>query len=189
LRKRLGVAEEVFLVTFVSEPLSSDYGDDGAFWGFTEKTIFSSFLATLERCVERSTKGIHLVVKQHPREVSGNLDDLLERELGSFTVTIDRSSDPMELIHASDLVCGMSSMMLIEAAIIGKPVLSMMMGLKRENPFVLDRRGIIRSARTDEEVEKLLYRALLGEPEGLGKFEVIQNPVKAIIGEMERMLS
>ena len=190
LRESLGVDEE-FVVTFVSEPLSQDYGEDpevGTFWGFSERTIFRSFRTALLAAAQRQRKKTRLLIKRHPRESADSFADLLQ---GSPWVTVcaDFFADPMETIHISDLVCGMSSMMLIEAAIVGRPILSMLVGLRRESPFVLDRRGLIASARSESENERRLDCALAGESIGLGGFEVKKNPVDAIVKEMEKMLS
>jgi hypothetical protein len=191
LRARLGLATDDFLITFVSEPLSCDYGEDpdrGEFWGFTERTIFRSLRDALGHVVPGTGRKVRLVIKLHPRETSHNYGGLVEMQLPGVVITLDRSANPLELLHASDLACGMSSMMLIEAAIIGTPVISLMIGLKRENPFILDRRGIIRSVRSGAELEERLMQTLSGNGAGLGRFEVIQQPVQAIIDEMERVL-
>jgi hypothetical protein len=44
----------------------------------------------------------------------------------------------------------MSSMFLIEAAYLKKPVMSILIGLRKENPFVLDRIGYLKSIKTYE---------------------------------------
>jgi hypothetical protein len=191
LRKRLGIFEDEFVITYVSEPLSHDYGEEpdrGEYWGFTERTIFRVLLESLGNIVELSGKKVRLIIKLHPRESQDNYDDLIRQQLQGVTVTLDHSGDPLEMIHVSDLVCGMSSMMLIEAAIVGTPILSILIGLRRESPFVLDRLGLLCSARSAAEVEGRLTKALSGNVALRRQFTVKQKPVLAIIEAMEKML-
>ncbi len=192
LRKRHGFSSDEFIVTYVSEPLSIDYGDDpdnGCFWGFTERTIFRELRKSLASAARQTGRQVRLIIKHHPRETTHNYDGLLDSTEPLMTISRDRTTGSLEMIQTSDLVCGISSMMLIEAAIIGKPVFSILIGLKRESPFILDRRGILRSLRNQTELEESLIKKLKGETDVPVKFEVDRNPVQAIIEEMERMLS
>ena len=191
LRTALGLTADAFVITFVSEPLSLDYGvgtGEFGYWGFTEQTIFKSFLAALERTVLRTSSTVHVVIKLHPREPANNYDGIMQSENPLISIATDQTSDPLCLIHASDLVCGMSSMMLIEAALFKKPIMSIMIGLKRESPFILERRGMISSIRNDAMLEKRLYEELSGYVPETVQFNQQQNPVQAIIAEMERIL-
>lgn len=191
LRRCLGIAADELVVTFVSEPLAHDYGekpDHGEYWGFTERTIFKHVLNALIRISEQTGNKFRLIIKLHPRESRNNYDDLIEKTVPGVIINVDHGGDSMKLIHISDLVCGMSSMMLIEAAIVGKPILSVLIGLKRESPFVLDRREIIRSMRSETELDESLNKVFSGNKSVLGRFEVERNPVRTIIAEMERML-
>lgn len=191
LRAELGLSADRYVITFVSEPVSQDYGIEtggGGYWGYTERTVFTSFLSALEQATERTGKLVHVVVKLHPRESAHNYNDFLELNYPLITITIDQEGDPLRLIHASDLVCGMSSMMLIETALFKKPVISIMIGLKRESPFILERRGMINSIRNDAQLEKRLFEEISGYRSDPVQFNQQQNPVQAIIAEMERML-
>lgn len=191
LRKNYEITRDEFIVTFVSEPLSHDYGetpDHGEFYGFTERTIFRHVRNAFLRIAERTGKKIHLIVKLHPRESSSNYDDLIDHILPGITISTIKSGLSMDLIHISNLVCGMSSMMLIEAAIVGKPIISVLIGLKKENPFVLDRRGVIRSVLSESDLDKSLNKAILEDSLTLNCFKFERNPVRSIIEEMERIL-
>lgn len=191
LRAELGLRPDSFVITFVSEPISQDYGveaGDGGYWGFTELTVFRSFLSALELTTERTCRPVHVMIKLHPRESAHNYDDFLGLNIPLITITADQASDPLYVIHASDLICGMSSMMLIEAALFKKPVISVMIGLKRESPFILERRGMINSIKSDALLEKRLLEEMSGYVSDAVQFNQQQNPVQAIIAEMERML-
>lgn len=191
LRSEMGLPDDTYVITFVSEPVSQDYavesGESG-YWGFTEQTIFSSFLSALEQATLRSGITVHVVIKLHPREPANNYDAAIKIKSPLITITTDQVSDPLHLIHVSDLVCGMSSMMLIEAALINKPIISIMIGLQRESPFVLERRGMIASIRNSAMLEKRLYEEMSGFMSDAVKFYPLLNPVRSIIAEMERIL-
>ncbi|MCI8918703.1 MAG: hypothetical protein HFH29_08040 [Eubacterium sp.] len=57
----------------------------------------------------------------------------------------DRDTDSFSVLKAADLVCGMSSMFLLEAVICEKPIMSIEIGLRQENPFILEAAGICKS--------------------------------------------
>ena len=105
-------------------------------------------------------------------------------------VILDRSSNSVELIILSDIVAGMSSMFLIEATIIGKPVISILIGLHkdRESPFILDRRGITKSVREESELIKVLNGLIVEGKKAKCSFEYVKNPVSNIVMFMEKYL-
>jgi hypothetical protein len=57
----------------------------------------------------------------------------------------------------------MFSMLLLEAAILGRHFISVQIGLKRENPLVFDRMGLVRSILTEQELEETLRGILDGK--------------------------
>lgn len=187
LRSRLGIGSDDLIITFASEPVSKDYKND--YWGFNEKTIFKELFEGVKEVSERSEKKISIIIKVHPREDEDSFEEI-SSDTHKLKIIIDRDSKPMDLILISDVVAGMSSMFLIEAAIIGKPVLSILMGMKkeREPPFILDRRGIIKSIKGREELINRLDEIIVrGRKENAG-FDFIRNPVANIISYMEKYL-
>lgn len=192
LRRGLGIAEGEFAAVFASEPLSSDYGGEaeaGRQWGFSERSVFRALRESFEKAAEATGRRVRLMVKLHPREGGEGYGELLATRSPLVSCCLMRSGDALEIIRACDLVCGMSSMMLIEAAMAQAPVLSILLNLKRESPFVLDRQGIVPSARSQSEAEKRVLMALKGEDLSCPGLEVTQQPVQAIIEAMEAMLN
>lgn len=114
------------IVTFVSEisgglnaeqfQLSPDhtlFGVSGK-RGRTE-IVIEEFLRAVDSLSERP----YLVLRLHPKNTTAELEDYL----GSFD-HVSMGGSPIDLVYVSDLVVGMTSMLLMEAAILGVPTLS-----------------------------------------------------------------
>lgn len=147
-------------VVFVSEPIYQDYdhcNDTESYWGYNERTIFDSLYRSLEKMAEHCQCKIRLIIRPHPRENPENWDQVMKKlENDDIIIEMDTANDSFSLMKSVDLVCGMSSMFLLESMLCGKPVLSIAIGLKRENPFVLDKTGYCKSILSEEElVDKL----------------------------------
>lgn len=191
-RRHFDVDDDEFMITFASEPVSSDYAQEGSlqqYWGFSEKTIFSELLDAIKRVNCGLNRKVSVVIKLHPREKSDNFSEVLDsHQGGNIRVKISDDFDAVNLMCASDLICGMSSMFLIESVILGRPVISIQIGLKRENPFVLDRIGVLKSILDRDELRDKMKSAILENSlPGCG-FEFIRNPVENIINLMEMHL-
>ena len=91
-------------------------------------------------------------------------------------------------IENSDLIIGMSSMFLIEACLMGKPLLSVQIGLNKEDSFILSRLKATRTILTYEELKKHLHEAIFLKRKFKNKFNYIKSPTKNIIELMEKML-
>lgn len=188
-RESLGVSENNILVTYASEPIDKDYKliDFKDHWGYTEKTILVKIIEALDRVAFESDKKIKLVIKLHPRDDEGKYSDIIP-ECKSISIKIVKNSSSLLLIMSSDLICGISSMFLIESVILNKPVLSVIIGLKRENPFILDRRNIIKSVLDEASLISQLKSIVIDEKIPECNFNIIRNPVNNIISEMEKYL-
>lgn len=112
--------------------------------------------------------------------------NMVERYHGSgFTITVNNDVDSLELIAVSDLVCGMSSMFLLEAAIAGKQILSIQIGLKRDNPFVLDKTGLSKSVLSPNELDNVLKRIIVDNVRDKINFQFEPDAISNIINAME----
>jgi hypothetical protein len=79
-------------------------------------------------------------------------------------------------------------MFLIEAAILDKPVISIQIGLKRENPLILDRVNCLKSILDKQTLFNVLRLIIMGENTPRCYFNIIKNPVENVILQMEKML-
>ena len=188
-RDHVGCTSEDILITFASEVISYTYGENDLsehFCGYTERTIFKEILKVLTKILTIEKKKVKLMIRPHPKEKA----DCYEEFLGAtgndlFTIQKDAVSDAWLLMKASDLILGMSSMFLIEAVFFGKPVMSIQIGLKGKNEFILNERGIVNTILDSKELELRLRDAILHGVLPQGRIELKTGAVDEVIKLME----
>jgi hypothetical protein len=188
-RAQLGIAKTDFLLCFISENITEpDKGDDLGqyYWGYTERSVFSELMDALQIATAASGRKVHVVVKPHPNETFDAYSDLIAAKTGDLvSASIDTAVHPVKLCQAVDLVCGMSSMVLVEAVVLGLPVLSVQIGLRHDNPFILDKKGVVRSILQRHELQDKLTGYLTGMTAEPAKFSVPTGAAERIIEWME----
>lgn len=118
------------LLLFVSEPVSSDQGEnpDGPdYRGYTERTVLALLMERLRPLADR----LQLAALAHPREDKAGLErDLLSWRgaLSARLITPPRGRDALAMV---DGVVGMASTLLYEAWLNGLPVASLQPGLRQ----------------------------------------------------------
>ena len=143
LRRRLGVSARAHLIVFASEANARLCGVDASsprFLGFTERTALEELLGALEALALRRPVAPHVIVKLHPKESPAEYA-WLEGRGCPFPLRCVEDIDPRTLILAADLVSGMTSMFLLEAVLLGKPVLSLQPGRLRDDVLISNRAG------------------------------------------------
>lgn len=98
-------------LVFFSEPVLEDYGDRR---GFDQFGVFRKFSA-----LTNAFGGLEVLIKPHPRE---DADRWRELARGPAKLT---DAPAAELLVAADGVIGMTTMVLVEAHLLGVPVLSL----------------------------------------------------------------
>jgi hypothetical protein len=182
------LTSEDFVVVFASEPMSTTFGEACLrYWGYNELTVLSSLVRALNAAADKASRHVTLIVRPHPKEGCEHFLDILGR-CRNICWRFDTDSLPRVLMNRADLVCGMSSMFLIESAILGRPVLSIQIGLCRENPFVLDRKNILKSVLTEDELHAQVEALLVRGQGAAYSFDIICDPVQRIVSEMEKLL-
>ena len=159
LRKELTENQESLVLVFVSQPIVKIHRQNGIaedHWGYTEKTILESVISCLAKIAENALTKVTLVIRLHPKDEPDAYRGIVEACPESIRAVLDRETDSNLLLKAADLIIGMFSMVLLEAAILERPLISVQIGLKRDNPLVLDRLGVARSILTEKELEKFL---------------------------------
>jgi len=191
-RELLGLNENEFLIAFISENITEpEKGDDlrQYYWGYTERSIFREFMDALQAVSDAVGRKVHVVVKPHPNETIDAYSDLIaEQAGGKVTASIDSSAPSVRLCKAVDLVCGMSSMVLVESVILGLPVISIQIGLTRENPFILDQKGIVQSVLNQSELREKLAGYMTGTIAAATGFNMPTGSADRIIEWMEEWL-
>ncbi|MBN2564010.1 MAG: hypothetical protein JXQ75_24110 [Phycisphaerae bacterium] len=157
------------LVVFISEPAAHDQGEDAsspAFRGYTERTVLKHVADALQPFADRLLVGL----VPHPREDAESLRAHWENCRGRLDGGCLRLDTGREAVFAADGVCGMASLLLYEALLLGKPVISVQPDLrvpalrflehKGVDEFVTDRREIAPS------VNRWMARVMAGVTRG-----------------------
>ena len=191
VRDRLGIAESDFVLTFASEPISKAYGETDVsehYWGYTERTIFRDLLKAISTVMHDTKRKAWVIVRPHPKEDVASFGDFLRLQLPNITIVRDTETSSLDLICASQLICGMSSMFLIESIIFRKPVLSIQIGLNRADPFTLSRRGVLKSITDEKTLLRELKSFIVDHANPVYDFPIVEHPVENIIRSMEKSL-
>lgn len=155
IRSDLGIGDTARCAVFFSEPYirGSDgrpwggvggyFKDDGTpVFGYTSREILLEVSAALAQQF-RTNKSIVLFVKPHPMEHIPSLEaTICECAKTGLTIRMVRNDDPARLLVAGDIFFGMASIILLEAGMTGKPVLSVQIGLspdRASDPCVANR--------------------------------------------------
>jgi hypothetical protein len=166
LRRELTGTQGGLVFVFASQPIANIYRKNGMaedYWGYTEKTVLKSVAGCLSKLTEEMAVKVTLVLRLHPKDESNVYQDALATCPNSIKVVVDRDTDSSLLLKAADLIIGMFSMLLLEAAILERRFISVQIGLKRENPLIFDRMGLVRSILTEKELEETLRGILSGK--------------------------
>jgi hypothetical protein len=115
-----------YLVLFVSEPHSQTYGlDTRCILGYTEQDSLALTLTALEHIGKDCKKKLCIAVKPHPGEEPTRLACVLEaQKMLEYVTGLIVNGPRHALVAASDIVVGMTSMLLYEASLMGRPVVS-----------------------------------------------------------------
>jgi hypothetical protein len=146
-------------VLFVSEALREHFGDAR---GYDQYQALDYFLKNLsgsapEKCV---------LVKLHPKDEPAGYERLTAKYPGLRVHCIQHELTSLECLRAAEVVFGMTSMMLVEAFILGRTVVSVQPGLKGVDPLVLSRHGLIPLLRDHAPFEVNAFRP--SSAKGLG---------------------
>jgi len=104
-------------VLFVSEPVEDDHGDKNL--GYSEFSILDGLCHSLSQLEEEAH--ISLVIKLHPREHESKYDSVVRKYRGLNIISVKDEIDRFDLMLSAKLVLGISSMFLLEAAVLGLP--------------------------------------------------------------------
>jgi len=187
--KKLGAKPNHYIITFASDAISETFEKRASdFFGYDEKEILNELITALKSLlVNYPCLKITLIIRPHPRDNHRNYKEIINKNKNiGINLLIDKNSNGWDLIRSSDLICGMSSMFLIESILLGKPIMSIQIGLKSKNPFILSRRKIVKTILDRKTLLKELESTLVKGESRLYNFEVIKNPVKNIITYLEK---
>ena len=158
LRCELGIPSDRFVLLFVSQPLEKTFGSE-QLYGFTERTTLCALLNSLNRLDEAVRSTLTLIILLHPEE-----DDTIPASVvstfGKGIHTFIRKNDPHKMVLASDLVTGMFSILLAEAVILKRPVISIQLNLKREEILITNRISATLSVNSEVDLSHQITEAI-----------------------------
>lgn len=127
-------------IMFVSQPLHKMPNKKK--WGYDEFKVLDCIIEALNPLAGFSS-GLrpNLIIRAHPRESYRDLKSHLDLSDIKFKWGFDKENNPDKTIAKCQFIFGMSSMLLIEAALANKTVVSIQPGLVSEDPFPLSRFG------------------------------------------------
>jgi hypothetical protein len=148
----IDASRQVFV--FASQPRGAPYDEGG---GFTQEEALTAFLDALEAVAPDALA----VVKLHPVEHVAPIAAAVSARTGNeIRLQIDGST--LELAAVADVFCGMTSIVLLDAALLGVPSVSIRPGGGASH-FVDIHPDLIRTATTTEEVRVALEEGLARE--------------------------
>ncbi len=124
-RDKMGLSSEEKLIVFMSQPLAdffSKFPPEGGHPGYTEQTAGLDLVRVLTKLQSDSAvPSFRLCINPHPRENADAWNSLPD---APFSVMKAEGFASHDLGLAADLVVGIHSMILLECAILGIPVVS-----------------------------------------------------------------
>jgi hypothetical protein len=166
LRQKLLNGKEK-LVVWASECLIEDYGT-------------GMELESLKDVIELMPDNVQLVVKPHPREKVDKFD-------GFKNIKIVRDITSREAIKSADIVMSMTSMVLIESIIGGKPCISYQIGADNKDKFILTKIGALPFINDKIKLKEEFENILRGKYSH-SSFKINFNAAENIIKFMEDKL-
>lgn len=160
VRADLGIEGDTRLVLFASQPLADVHGGIErvrAIWGYDERQVFELCRTALLALANRRHANIVMAVRPHPREPR----PLTVTLSGSgFRCIPWQSPDRLDAVLAADVVLGINSMLLMEAVLLGRIVVSVQPDLRIADPLPSNRDGRSIAVTSADVLEGVLDRAL-----------------------------
>lgn len=157
------------LIIFASDHLKDCFLPSGIeYWGYDEESIFYEiYESMIETC--DNPEGYVIVIRPHPKEAAGKWD-IIAGMAGKkgIQIVIDGTTKAELVIAAADLVVGMWSMLLIEAVLANKRILSVQIGAKRSAEFMLTDQKLIEPIWDKMNLKKQMRAYFLGN-DNIGK--------------------
>lgn len=165
IRDTFGVGDGERFVLFASQPLASLRHQPA--WRtqappYDQHDVLRMLVRCLRRLAATTGNPIFLLVRPHPRE---NMDELawVASSYSPLRVCVTAAGDGRDCALAADLVCGITSVFLLEACLLGALTVSIQPGPEGQDPLPCNSQGWSRLARTESEVDAVLEAWLLND--------------------------
>jgi hypothetical protein len=180
LKRKLGIERGRFVLLFASEQFGRHY----AHYGYSEYDVIREVVSACE-LLSREGLAIHLLVKLHPEEKRGKYGSY-PFPTGFPVSVVQKEISSREALSLADLVCGSTSVILLESALCGVPAISVQPGMAGKDNCRASSMGLVQLAEKKGDLSRLLEHALI-------KKEAAITPVRAprlnFAGSCSRALS
>lgn len=146
LEAEIGELDRGKTVLFVSEAIREYFGSSRS---YDQYQVLEYFLQN----VRRSAPEANVAIKLHPKDCIETYRQTTAKYVDLKIRFIQNELTSLECLHLTGPVFGMTSMMLIEAFVLGKAVVSLQPGLVAEDPLVLSRHGIVPVIKDNSEFD------------------------------------
>ena len=181
--KRRATKSDATRVLFVSEPIAQDVAAGANEpYGFDEVDALEVLYRGALRIAHEGRK-TDIAIKFHPYENPENCRHRTAKweKHGNLKLQhLAKNSHAREWVSWADLVVGISSVLLLEAMLLGKPVVSLQPGLKRENTFIAGNLGFAPTL-TDARRGAEFVASLIHDPQKREELAAMHQPWVASI--------
>lgn len=160
-------------ILFISEPAYQDSGaaDASNSRGYDERTVSDAFVTGIASHLKST--GAHLRIAPHPREdrsaVTGRWADLMAAHMPGVTWDIVPVDGVRAALHGASHVVGMTSLLLYEAWLLGRPTLSVQPNLAWPQMAIIGQRQGVSLCTKPDDIPSFLTKWIAQEsPIGSG---------------------
>lgn len=136
VRQRLNLSSQEEVMMFVSEPILEHYGMSRGYDQYEVLGLFFEWVAS-------ANQGGRPLIKLHPKDSQAHYEALFDKYAHLRSLIVTDTLNSLECLLVANAIYGMTSIMLIEAYVLGKQVVSLQPNLQVEDPLVLSRHGLI----------------------------------------------
>jgi len=148
------ISENFKIVMFVAESLKKDFGDR---LGYDEQSTIEFLGNHLhDICNSSDDEKIILIVKLHPENKKEEFDWILTKWPSFEKRIIENEFSSYEMIAISDIIVGMTSIMLIEAILIDKISVSLQLNSRIDSQLIATKVGAIPFIKNRNEGRQIL---------------------------------
>ncbi len=160
VKDQLGISSQRKVITFAAEALKKDFQDC---LGYDEQLVLQFLGNTLNAIAGNSNLSVDLIVKLHPQNKKDDFLWVDSQWPHLKKHIVDNEYASWEMIGISDVVAGMASVMLLEALLMEKIVISLQLNSQVPSQLVATYTGAIPFIHTEPVAEKVLQEILLDE--------------------------
>lgn len=135
LKNKLNIGDE-YVFLFVSEAIKENYQNMRGYDQYKTLKLFLKFVSI-------ENKQSIILIKLHPKDDLTLFKTILNKYTDLKVIVIQNELNSLEVIMLSDFVVGMTSIMLIEALILGKKVFSYQPDLCIDDPLIISKNNYI----------------------------------------------